>query len=82
MRLSNYYGFNARCINYYRGNEKGYVARWVEVIRRKVHSRQHHFKTIADAVHALLQAVEKENTKLKQRSQKSVETALQKKKLI
>lgn len=66
MRLSNYYGFNPRYTNYYRGNEKGHVERSLEVIRRKAYSRQHHFKTIADAVDALLQAVERENTKLKQ----------------
>lgn len=70
MRLSNYYGFNPRYTNYYKGNEKGHVERLVEVIRRKAYSKQHHFKTIADAVDALLQAVERENTKLKQRSQK------------
>lgn len=75
MRLSNYYGFNPRYTNDYRGNEKGHVERSVEVIRRKAYSKQHHFKTIADAVDALLQAVERENTKLKQRSQKSAETA-------
>ena len=75
MRLSNYYGFNPRYTNYYRGNEKGHVERSVEVIRRKAYSKQHHFQTIADAVDALLQAVERENTKLKQRSQKSAETA-------
>lgn len=80
MRLSNYYGFNPRYTNYYRGSEKGHVERSVEVIRRKVYSRQHHFKTIADAVDALLQAVERENTKLKQRSQKSAETVFEEEK--
>lgn len=54
MRLSNYYGFNPRYTNYYRGNEKGHVERSVEVIRRKAYSKQHHFQTIADAVDALL----------------------------
>lgn len=75
IRLSNYYGFSPRYTNYYRGNEKGHVERSVEVIRRKAYSRHHHFKTIADAALALLQAVERENAKVKQRSEKSALTA-------
>lgn len=75
IRLSNYYGFKPRYTNYYRGNEKGHVERSVEVIRRKAYSKQHHFKTIADAAVALLQAVERENAKLKQRTDKSALTA-------
>lgn len=70
-RLSNYYGFKPRYTNYYSGNEKGHVERSVELIRRKAFSRNHHFATIADAVTALLQATQKENEKIKQRTTKS-----------
>ena len=74
-RLSNYYGFTPRYTNYYRGNEKGHVERSVELLRRKAYSSQHHFKTIADAASALVQAVERENLKIKQRTEKSAMTA-------
>ena len=73
LRLSNYYGYQPRYTNYYSGNEKGHVERSVEVIRRKAFSRQHRFETIADAEAALLEAVKKENARIKQRTEKSAD---------
>lgn len=73
-KLTNYYGYTPRFTNPYSGNEKGHVERAVELIRRKAYSKCHHFKTIADAVTALLEATTRENEKIKQRTNKSADT--------
>lgn len=73
-KLTNYYGYTPRFTNPYSGNEKGHVERAVELIRRKAYSKCHHFKIIADAVTALLDATTRENQKIKQRTTKSADT--------
>ena len=73
-KLMNYYGYIPRYTNPYSGHEKGHVERSVELIRRKAYSKSHHFKTIADAVTALLEATHRENQKIKQRTNQSAET--------
>ena len=73
-RLTNYYGYVARYTNPYSGHEKGHVERSVELLRRKAYSKCHHFKTMADAVAALLEATARENQKIKQRTNQSADT--------
>lgn len=70
-KLTNYYRYAARYTNPYSGHEKGHVERSVELIRRKAYSKCHRFKTIADAVTALLDATTRENQKVKQQTNQS-----------
>ena len=70
-KLTNYYGYAARYTNPYSGHEKGHVERSVELIRRKAYSKCHRFKTLADAVTALLDATTRENQKVKQQTNQS-----------
>ena len=72
-KLTNYYGYAARYTNPYSGHEKGHVERSVELIRRKAYSKCHRFKTIADAVTALLDATTRENQKVKQQTNQSAD---------
>lgn len=72
-QLMNYYGFEARYTNPYSGNEKGHVERAVEYIRRKAFSRNNRFPTIAAAVTALHLAVQKINSRPKQRTVESAD---------
>jgi Transposase and inactivated derivatives len=72
-QLSQYYGYSPRYTNDYSGNEKGHVERSVELIRRKAFCTQQCFDTVADAELALTQALEKINSKQKQRSEKSAD---------
>ena len=75
VRLSAYYGYEPRYTNYYRGNEKGHVERSVEVVRRKAYCTKQCFATIADAETALIEAVNKNNASIKQRTGISADTA-------
>ena len=70
-KLTNYYGYAARYTNPYSVHEKGHVERSVELIRRKAYSKCHRFKTLADAVTALLDATTRENQKVKQQTNQS-----------
>ncbi|MTN61724.1 IS21 family transposase [Turicibacter sanguinis] len=72
-KLTNYYGYAAHYTNPYSGHEKGHVERSVELIRRKAYSKCHRFKTIADAVTALLDATTRENQKVKQQTNQSAD---------
>ena len=72
-KLTNYYGYAARYTNPYSGHEKGHVERSVELIRRKAYRKCHRFKTIADAVTALLDATTRENQKVKQQTNQSAD---------
>ena len=72
-KLTNYYGYAARYTNPYSGHEKAHVERSVELIRRKAYSKCHRFKTIADAVTALLDATTRENQKVKQQTNQSAD---------
>jgi len=77
MRLSGYYGYEPRYTNYYRGNEKGHVERSVEVVRRKAYCTTQCFATIADAEAALIEAVNKNNATIKQRTSITADTAFE-----
>ena len=77
VRLSSYYGYEPRYTNYYRGNEKGHVERSVEVVRRKAYCTEQCFTTIADAETALIEAVNKNNGTIKQRTGITADTAFE-----
>lgn len=75
QELSEYYGYLPRYTNYYSGNEKGTVERSVEIVRRKAYCTIQCFDTIADAEAALLQAVDKINLNVKQRTEETAVAA-------
>ena len=75
-QLSSYYGFIPRYTNDYRGNEKGNVERSVEVVRRKAYCRKQCFVTVESAEAALMQAMDKVNGVIKQRTGISADAGL------
>lgn len=77
QKLSNYYGFKYRFTNFYAGNEKGHVERFIEVIRRKAFCEVQCFDFFADAVAALKIALNDLNNKPKARTGKSANEAFE-----